>query len=510
MKTIKKMLALATTLALVFTMVVATAMTAFAADPYTITVNGAKAGETYTAYKMLDLTVDDPANPTAFSYTVNSAWAAFANTAEFKAFFNVDDQGYVTTKNASQADQPAWNGTSDFSKLADAAAKFAKDNSIAAAASVTIADGATSGVLDITGPGYYVISSTMGTRAMTESTPSNAAVTINEKNEEDIVEKTVKEDSTGNYGSANDAQVGDTVEFISKTKVVARSVNVKIHDVMEAGLTLDANSVKVYTDEACTTEYTAAQVKTGTAADTGDTFTVVVPDSFAATATDTQYLYVKYSAVVNKDAVVKDENGNIVIDPQTNTPSVSFGDNTTNEGEPTTTTTHKFEVLKYKASDSTKKNLADAIFTLKKGSTVIKLIKIDEKNYRVADATEASGTAKTHVGENGTVATVEAGSLVSDFVTVASGNIVIWGVDSDNDYVLTEIQAPNGYNLLKDPVTVTVNKENSTVAEVPNASGTELPATGGIGTTIFYILGSLLVVGCGIVLVSRKRMQNNK
>ncbi|MBR3126379.1 MAG: LPXTG cell wall anchor domain-containing protein [Mogibacterium sp.] len=47
-------------------------------------------------------------------------------------------------------------------------------------------------------------------------------------------------------------------------------------------------------------------------------------------------------------------------------------------------------------------------------------------------------------------------------------------------------------------------------SQIVNTKGTELPSTGGIGTTIFYILGSLLVAGCGIVLISRKRMENNK
>ena len=43
-------------------------------------------------------------------------------------------------------------------------------------------------------------------------------------------------------------------------------------------------------------------------------------------------------------------------------------------------------------------------------------------------------------------------------------------------------------------------------ANVVNKSGSTLPETGGIGTTIFYVLGSLLVVGAGVVLITRKRM----
>ena len=92
-------------------------------------------------------------------------------------------------------------------------------------------------------------------------------------------------------------------------------------------------------------------------------------------------------------------------------------------------------------------------------------------------------------------------------MTVASGDIVIWGVDSDEDYSITELQAPKGYNLLNPPTKeVTVNADNSTRIEVENYSGTELPSTGGIGTTILYIIGAILVLGAGILLVVRRRM----
>lgn len=289
MKHIKTLFALILALVLVLgmnSMVFAEDETPAAPD-YSITVNNAKSGETYTAYKMFDLSVDDPTNPTAFRYTVNSAWTAFADTEEFKAIFSVDEQGYITT---TQEDQPAWSGTSAFSTLADKAAKYAKDNHISAAGSVTIAADATSGKIELTEAGYYVVSSTVGTRAMIESTPSNAAVTINEKNEDDTIDKQVQEG--GNYGTKNDAQIGDTVYFKSIVTIAARSVNVKVHDTMDSGLTLNPDSIKLFTDEAMTTEYTAATVKTGSDAATGDTFTIEIPDDFAATATESQNLYI--------------------------------------------------------------------------------------------------------------------------------------------------------------------------------------------------------------------------
>ena len=82
-------------------------------------------------------------------------------------------------------------------------------------------------------------------------------------------------------------------------------------------------------------------------------------------------------------------------------------------------------------------------------------------------------------------------------------------------YTLTEITAPAGYNLLKEPVTLTIaeNTHKSEMydisvdqASILNSSGTELPETGGIGTVLFVALGALAVVGAGIFLVTNKRI----
>lgn len=109
---------------------------------------------------------------------------------------------------------------------------------------------------------------------------------------------------------------------------------------------------------------------------------------------------------------------------------------------------------------------------------------------------------------------------------VDAGNAVIKGLD-DIDYYLYETKAPAGYNLLTKPVkfnisaaynedgsnytgvTVTVDDgapSNALSANVVNKSGSTLPETGGVGTTIFYALGGLLVVGAGVILITRKRM----
>ena len=507
MKTMKKMMALMIAVVLC----IAAAVPAFAAQSSnnTITVNNAKAGETYNAYKMLELFVNDTEKPTSYAYTVASDWAGFfddSNCSVWGTVLEKDATGTYFQAKSGVASETAWNATSDLSAFAEAAAEYAVDNNLTPVATDTPAD--TTAILNTTVPGYYLVTSTLGSRAMIDTTPGD--VTINEKNEEDTIDKTVKEDSTGVYGDSNDVQVGDTVEFKSVLTVVPRSVNVKVHDTMDSGLTLNAGSIKVYStydpdDATKNVEYTAATVRAGTGAsapDAGETFTIDIPDSFAATATESQTLTIIYTAEVNSGAVVKDDDGVAIVD-QNNKTTVSFGDGTSSTEDSTTTTTHKFEVKKFAAGID---NLANAIFQLKKGDAIVYLIKLDDTNYRVADAAEIAGTAKTHVADNNEVASVATGSLVSDFVTVSSGNTVIWGVDSDSDYSIVEIQAPKGYNMLNPASTdVTVAGTNATVVAVENQTGTELPSTGGIGTKIFYGAGAVLVIGAAVILVSRKR-----
>ena len=93
------------------------------------------------------------------------------------------------------------------------------------------------------------------------------------------------------------------------------------------------------------------------------------------------------------------------------------------------------------------------------------------------------------------------------------------GLDSGT-YYLREIEAPNGYNKLADdeevkiePTTDTENNKMSlaaVTAEINNNSGSELPSTGGMGTTIFYVLGSILLFGAAVLLITKKRMNGNK
>jgi fimbrial isopeptide formation D2 family protein/LPXTG-motif cell wall-anchored protein len=137
---------------------------------------------------------------------------------------------------------------------------------------------------------------------------------------------------------------------------------------------------------------------------------------------------------------------------------------------------------------------------------------------------------------NTTIKTKEGVSLTGK--TGADGQLYIQGL-SAGTYTIKEIKAPKGYNLLANPITVVVscnvedkdsvtmiptwtftvssdNGDNSTIIktesngtgklEIENAAGTELPSTGGMGTTVFYVLGSILMAGAAILLISKRRM----
>ena len=108
-------------------------------------------------------------------------------------------------------------------------------------------------------------------------------------------------------------------------------------------------------------------------------------------------------------------------------------------------------------------------------------------------------------------------TVTTDAGTVTYYTIKIRGLDNDKTYTLTETVTKAGYNLLEGTVNLTKTKDEgqafsnkalNTFDRVVNNKGTTLPSTGGIGTTIFYVLGGLLVVGAAVILVARRKASN--
>ena len=95
-------------------------------------------------------------------------------------------------------------------------------------------------------------------------------------------------------------------------------------------------------------------------------------------------------------------------------------------------------------------------------------------------------------------------------IITQDGKAMIYGLEA-GDYYLVEIKAPEGYNLLSYPVSVTLNQESHMEAnslKVANSNTFVLPTTGGIGTSVFTLIGGLMTLAGGTVLVRKKKEEN--
>lgn len=350
--------------------------------------------------------------------------------------------------------------------------------------------------------GYYLVDSSVGTLCSLDTTNTDA--TIREKNGVPSVDKKVSSTETGNYDTSNTASIGDTVYF--KTTITAQpgAQNYVLHDKMTEGLTFDQNSVNVSLhknaqntdrDLSKTTDY-SVETTNLESTDPKCTFHVNFIPTFCDSLEANDIITVTYSATLsatlNENAVI----GNV--DKNTNETWLKYGDSQSTQPKTTTTKTFEMNVFKYteNKTDKTKKDgLPGAVFTLSKksdGTEPIKLIDKSSNVYRVA---------KT--GDTGTV---------TEITTPNDGKFKIQGLGAGT-YYLTETKQPAGYNKLKNPVTVVIDNDgnvkvddaNADPVEVENKSGTVLPSTGGMGTTLIYLVGGALVLGSGFVLANKKR-----
>ncbi len=501
-KAIKKLLAALLAVAMLCAMAVP-AFAASSSNDGKITINNAVSGQTYTIYRILELEYDQTNN--AYRYTAVAAWNAFINTRS--SDLKVDNAtGTVTWVNSDKN-----NNSSAIQNFADAAGKWASDNTIANNGSQK-ASGSTVTFTDLP-LGWYLVVSSLSNGAICSIGTTDKEVTINEKNGAPTVDKEVLEDSTNTYGKGNDADVGDTVTFRATIKVTdGDPKNYVLHDKMSDGLTFKGITSVTRTNAGTSTSdtlnenthYTLKQ-GAGVTVDPNCTFELAFKENVLK---PNDVVVVEYTAVINEKAVIG-STGN------PNEATLEYKDGTRGTSSSTKTYTWKIDIYKYfQDSAGTKKPLKDATFVLyrQNSSNTPEYAKIS------ADKIEW-GTEKE-----------QATPLTSD----KEGKIAISRLDADT-YYLEETKAPTGYNPLTSPIEIkiehsTMNETSASATitykqqgtedsatnitstenrvEVENKTGTTLPSTGGMGTTLFYVVGGGLMVAAIVLLVTKKRMEN--
>ena len=464
MKKMKKILALL----IAMVMALAMSVTAFAA---TIEVKGVIEGETYTAYKILNYTAN--ADKTAVSYYLTAAQydANADGTAKDGGLGDIlQDAGFTFTKSADGTQYFVSNANAlKTSGVSDVAVALAKDTRLPEKALDTkTATGSADKKAEFEGltAGYYFVTSSAGSLCALHDDADIA--TVVEKNTVTTPDKKQGLED-GTYADDQlDVNIGDTVYYDAEIKI-GKGANYEITatDTLSKGLTLN------HDDGDITVEVDGKAVPAAnydlTATDSG--FEITFTANYIATLAENTVIMIEYSAVVNKDAVIATAIPNtfkIIYSNQ------HFEDHTD----------IKTYDVNLKKTDGTNA-LAGAkfnLFTSETGGTALTFSKDNTGYYR-----DAEGTAEIDAGD-GT-------------------GVNIRGLQPGT-YWFEETVAPDGYNKLDKRTSVVVTKDQNATAEVTviNKQGSVLPSTGGIGTTIFYIIGAILVIGAGVVLVTRRRM----
>ena len=406
---------------------------------------------TYKIYKVFDA----DGNGTAISYKLVSG----KTTAP--AGFTVDGAGNVS-----------YSGTGTDGQLTQTdidaiAAYVANDDPVATVTST----GGAAAVAENLPNGYYYITTTTGTVVTIDST--NPSAQVEDKNIVPGVDKTITgASSLDEDGKKALAQVGTVVDYKAEITVGKGQKGYVFKDTMGAGLAYMADSLSVK-GMTVNTDYTLAV--------SGQNITVTFNDDAINDLVQNSKITVTYKATVTSDA--------LTVNAAKNTATISYGNNSEFTSEPSVT-----EVYNAKFTVTKKDGNGEAL----KGAGFV-IANAEGKYYAIA---------------NGVVSWVDSIDAATEYTSDEQGAVTAFTGLANGTYTLIEKTVPSGYNKAADS-TFTVKENDYTAAnleqtaEVTNNSGSELPSTGGIGTTIFYIVGAILVIGAGVVLVTRRRMNAN-
>lgn len=483
----KKLFAVLVALTLVLSM----GVMAFAAEwTGDITINSAENvsvnGKTFTAYQILDAEAVDSSNlDKGVIYSIPAGMQSF-----YDGLCGGEDN-VATIDEVTNYISATTTDLQDFAKAALAAAKTATDLKTGTATGA--GEKATFTGLPF---GYYVIEDN-GTATPISALMLRATSTeVTIKADKPSIDKAIDGDkdidgTTAGLVDYNTATVGEEVPYVLTSKVPDMTgytaYTYTVTDTFSAGLTFNGD-VAVTVDGAEYTDYTVTT--------NGQVVTIEFNNFIALADKAGKEIKITYSATVNENAIVGVEgNPNEVYLTYSNNPQ----DNTTEDTTKDEVRTYLVDLVINK-TDAEDKPLAGAEFAVKQGATTI-----------------AVGTSD------------------------ADGKVVFtWtngvGLKDGEKYTIVETKAPDGYNEAKDieftvtcvdpvegaenenctwssdntsvtfTVTDTAEAEDYFETTVINRTGSLLPETGGIGTTIFYVVGGLMMVAAVVFLVSKKRM----
>lgn len=516
MKLMKRILAIVCTFVMIISMAtgvnaVDNTSAAAATQPKgSITLENAVVGDEYKVYKIL--TLESYVKDKAYSYKRNGdGWDKFINSTQGTQFFESNENGYVKLKSTADNDTAA-------RKIAIYAIGFAQANRDTVTPTKTVIAEATSKtettkvVFNDLELGYYVVESTSGTACAITTTDPDA--TIKDKHDNPSVNKIIEHGGVvKDNHKMNSVNLGETVYFETTINVKPGAKNYVLHDTMDSNLENFfvyevycnlPNSKNQNTSLATTGAENEKMVNVRPGAfnsekpTDGCTFELSFTNLFYTTYRqqidrgELTKIYVKYYATVGNKAPINTA--------MKNTTYLTYGENNleTDKSE-TETYTYGIPVFKYTGTNTP---LADAKFILSK----------------VENATEADAIKFTSNGAfyRYTIDQTNGGGNTT-LVSPTEGRFEIQGLEAGT-YYLKETEAPKGYNKIQKSIKIEILEDGSIKVDnnaitgdvrVQNNTGSILPSTGGMGTTLIYVVGSILVLASGIVLFSKRKEGTN-
>ena len=518
MKLIKKIMVVFTAILLVMSMT----NRVYAEDNGSITIQNTVKGKEYKVFKVFDATYVDGTNPLKVSYT----YTPKGETDAFLAALQDETSPFTLSRNG----EGPYYVTLKTDKVSSDIVTFlnAQKTNLGNAVATLTGDGKTQKVSNLA-YGYYYITTTTGSEVTIDSALKDVVVidkneTIPKPDKKETVdgptvtERSWVEDVTQSIGKPVYYRVtGSFTRYVGETLVTS----IDFTDVMTEGLTLNKDvAIKVTSANGVEKTLTVSTDYTVNYNDTDRTTTIHIPTATVDTSTNAvTFLYdtgstyeITYSATVNEKSI-KDGKEN-------NTVTMYYNNDQLIDKDTTTVDNYKITLNKVDSNDATKK-LAGAEFKLydaKTGGNNISVVLIPFATA-YPDATDTETVAKYGTKDclatyNNQYRVAQAGETGVAMVTGLSGVIEVKGLAFGN-YYFEETKAPEGYNPLPartDAVEIKNNEgepyQNNVTINVQNTSGVELPSTGGIGTTIFHVLGGALVLGAGIILIAKKRVNS--